>query len=310
MSIKPREALLSRYTIGELKEAYQGLSSTYRGSTGGALRTLTDKERAAYLYVRFPATYAVCLKVAEELLVRFNGPVSSMIDFGCGPGTGSMAFSAVFPTLRTFSLVDRDRGFLDIARGELEEFKPQVVSSHLSEFAPAKADLALFSYALNEVDEALWPQILRRAWEQVDTLIVIEPGTKRGFEAILRVRELLLEAGGKIVAPCPQAGACPWKGSSEWCHFSARVERVEKHRLIKEGTLGFEDEKYSYIIITKKRSSPAQFRLMADLSIRKNCVTAKVCTQEGCVRDWVVPKSMSALYKSLKKLSWGDGFDS
>jgi ribosomal protein RSM22 (predicted rRNA methylase) len=83
-------------------------------------------------------------------------------------------------------------------------------------------------------------------------LVVIEPGTPRGAGAIRTIREELLAAGAHMLAPCPAAMPCPL-AAPDWCHFAARVERSSLHRRIKEGALGYEDEKYSYVCATPQR---------------------------------------------------------
>lgn len=85
-------------------------------------------------------------------------------------------------------------------------------------------------------------------------LVVVEPGTPRGFQQILEARTQALASGAAILAPCPHDATCPMQGS-DWCHFAARVERSRTQRQLKGGELGWEDEKFSYVVITDAREA-------------------------------------------------------
>lgn len=54
-------------------------------------------------------------------------------------------------------------------------------------------------------------------------LLFVEPGTRLGGAAIMRLRELALAGGLAALAPCPHSGACPilaGQGGRTWCHFT------------------------------------------------------------------------------------------
>ena len=72
-------------------------------------------------------------------------------------------------------------------------------------------------------------EVLKKAWDAAKVLVIVEPGTPRGFENILKAREQLIQWGGKMIAPCPHVKQCPMK--DKWCHFSVRLERTREHRL-------------------------------------------------------------------------------
>ena len=64
-----------------------------------------------------------------------------------------------------------------------------------------------------------------RLWQAARiALVIVEPGTPKGFALIRAIRDELLVAGAPIAAPCPGPVPCPMAGA-DWCHFAARVER-------------------------------------------------------------------------------------
>src|SRR5437016_4510206 len=101
------------------------------------------------------------------------------------------------------------------------------------ELVEVKADLAIFSYSLGEINEI--EVVLKKLWQfPIETFVIIEPGTPTGYKNILRARDTLIQCGAYIVAPCPHAKRCPLM-FNDWCHFSVRLERSKWHRFVKEG---------------------------------------------------------------------------
>src|SRR5206468_1807314 len=108
------------------------------------------------------------------------------------------------------------------------------------------------SYVLGELSVGQVEQVIRAAWLKTNNLLVlIEPGTPEAFRGIHAARTLLLGSGAHLVAPCPHHETCPMFNIGDWCHFAARLERTAEHRRLKAGALGYEDEKFSYIVASK-----------------------------------------------------------
>src|SRR5690606_27604170 len=74
-----------------------------------------------------------------------------------------------------------------------------------------------------------------------------EPGTPAGYQRILAARDRLRQRGAALAAPCPHDAACPMAGR-DWCHFAVRLDRSRLHRHLKGAALGWEDEKFSYVV--------------------------------------------------------------
>lgn len=96
-----------------------------------------------------------------------------------------------------------------------------------------KYDMVISSYVLNEMTGSAGKTVISKLWNCADKLLVIiEPGTPKGFDVIKYAREQLLNLGAHIVAPCPHEQECRIK-SDDWCHFTCRVQRSKLHKLIK-----------------------------------------------------------------------------
>src|SRR5262249_6630172 len=110
-------------------------------------------------------------------------------------------------------------------------------------------DVVILSYVLGEIPERQIEPVIRAAWRKAGVLLVlVEPGTPDSFRRVHAVRALLLASDAHLVAPCPHAEVCPLLATGDWCHFAARLARTAAHRRLKSGSLGYEDEKFSYLV--------------------------------------------------------------
>src|SRR5262249_32277476 len=124
---------------------------------------------------------------------------------------------------------------------------------------------------------------------------------------LLKARQFIIERGGHVVAPCPHSKACPLKEPS-WCHFSVRLERSFLHRQAKLAHLPYEDEKYSYAILSKEPPPPASPRLLADPQLRSGHLYLSLCTPT-VLQTLPLPRRHKELYKRARKSLWGHLFD-
>jgi ribosomal protein RSM22 (predicted rRNA methylase) len=182
--------------------------------------------------------------------------------------------------------------------------------AHESELPPH--DLVVMSYALNELKPAARSVLIASAWQScVKVLAVIEPGTPRGFEVVLRARDELLQRKAHLVAPCPHEKRCPMEsqGERDWCHFAQRLERSALHRRLKGAELGYEDEKFSYVAAAKNNVVQAAARVIRHPVQLKGHIKLELCTPEG-LQEKTVTRSQRQAFKRARKVKWGDEWNS
>ena len=213
------------------KKNYQDLSKRYRETGKGFL---SEDEVSAYLLGRMPATKAAIRAVFEEIAPRIERPIERFLDLGAGPGTGLLAFSEVFGDPPSAVLVESNPHM--IAQGK-KLVEAQWVTEDLFQYEPEEVDCALFGYSYGELDSQKRLDLLKKVFTKAEVLVVVEPGTPRGYENVLEARDFLLSIGGHMVAPCPHARQCPMQGS-DWCHFSVRVPRSKEHRALNPSVPG------------------------------------------------------------------------
>jgi ribosomal protein RSM22 (predicted rRNA methylase) len=300
-----------------LARAAESLSARYRERPGAPPPTstsLTDIERLAYIVVRAPATFAAVSAVLAEL--RQRAPdlrAASLLDLGAGPGAATWAALAARADLERVTLIERDRGFIDVGRRLLD--RPQLEWRAADLDTPAASapwpahDLVIVSYALGELPDRRG--VLERAWAATRAaLIVIEPGTPFHFERVLETRDHLIRAGAFIAAPCPHASACPMAGV-DWCHMPARVERTSLHRRLKDAALPYEDEKFSYVIALREPISASTQRSASRIvhrpDVQKGFIALSLCTPAGLQRAGV-PRARRDDFRRARKAKWGDAW--
>jgi len=264
-----------------------------------------EAKRIAYLATRFPATYSAVSKVLSELKRKIpTFSCKKLLDLGAGPATAACASLDFFSELEEILLIEKCPFAIKLGK----EFLPNANWMHQN-LESAKtfphADLAIASYSLGELKKPL--DCIEKLWKsKIDHIIIIEPGTPSGYRLILDVRDWLLQKGAHLIAPCPHAKKCPLT-SDDWCHFSVRLERTKLHRYLKKGKLGFEDEKFSYLAVSRKPEAiPDGSRILRHPQKGSGHVRLALCTEEGEFKEEVVSKRQGKAYKSAKEVKWGD----
>jgi ribosomal protein RSM22 (predicted rRNA methylase) len=287
------------------------ISNTYReGGGSGAIKTETDA--LAYALARMPATYAAVAASLNALCeIRADFAPTSLLDVGAGPGTATWAATEGFSSLKSLTLLDANGALralaLDLARDStrLNHMTYERGEARTKLADADAADLVVASYMVGEIDNAERSVLAGLLWAKTkDTLLIIEPGTPAGYGRIIALRQQLIALGARVAAPCPHDGKCPL-AAPDWCHFTQRLPRSRAHKHIKGAELPFEDEKFSYVALTRAGVTQRPGRVLAQPVVTKVEVTAKLCTPEGLVRTRV-PRRAKADYARAKRWRWGD----
>lgn len=296
----------------QLKSAAEALSTRYReGKTsGGTVVSLV--ERLAYLATRMPATFTAVASVLSRLEECLPGEqFESILDLGSGPGTAIWAASHILGRGIGFTVIERDREFGSLGKRLALQSNDESVRNAVWKFEDLRTstsfvehDVVLLSYSLGELSGEDATKVTEKAFNAArKAVIIIEPGSPRGFETVIAARSTALRWGGFVAAPCPHQNACPLVGS-DWCHFSARLERPSWEKRLKGGSLPYEDEKYSYVIISRSMPRPASSRIISRPNKLKSHVRLTLCTPDGIVRMPVGRSSQA--YRAARKAEWGE----
>ncbi|MBB5871842.1 ribosomal protein RSM22 (predicted rRNA methylase) [Allocatelliglobosispora scoriae] len=305
-------AALAGVPTSALAAAANRLITSYRADRSGAPASPIMGSRvdvAAYAAYRMPATFAsvrAALRQAAQLMPDFRP--GTQLDVGGGTGAAAWAAREVFPGLTDILVVDQVADALAFGEKLLPRARWQQLRLGAGAELPS-ADLVTLAYVLNELSPDDQAALTRELAGKAQLLAIIEPGTPAGYTRILAARELLIEAGLHIVAPCPHEGACPLPAGRDWCHFGARLNRSALHRSVKEGAeLSYEDEKYAYVIATPLPADRAVGRVLRQPAYAKGMVTLRLCDADGTAHPEIVSKRHGELYKRARDVTWGDAW--
>jgi len=310
------DAVLGDGSRAELRRTFGRLSAAYRGH--GPPGEVLDSPAAARAYAayRMPATTAA-VRAALRAAFRPSRPAvdgggwrapRTLLDVGGGTGGAVWAAAAVLPSLTGATVLDRSRDALALGRRLATHGAELVRTATWARAAlggdlPA-ADLVTMAYLLAEL-----PADVRRslvAQVRADTVAVVEPGTPAGHRRVLEARDVLIGRGFRVAAPCPHDLACPLDVPGDWCHFAVRLPRSPRHRQAKGGTLGWEDEKFSYVVATRGPAEPAHGRIVRHPYLRKGLVELTVCARPPGIERENVGKRQGPTYRAAREAGWGD----
>lgn len=308
-----RAAIAEMLAAADTAKASGALSAAYRGQPGHAV-LLNEAGKRAYLAARLPATYAAILRTLNHVAAAGATDFDSVLDAGCGPGTGSLAAGALWPGLRRVTRSDLDGTWrkaaetLGAASGVDALAQGRWLTGGMDTLAFPQHDAVIAAYALNEVPAAQRRAAIRNLWSAAaQALILIEPGTPQGFLNIRDARDELLALGAFTAAPCTHRSDCPMS-EADWCHTTVRLERDALHRSAKDAALPYEDEKFSYLAVTRTDLAPRSTeRIVRRPVAHSGHLTLDVCGPDGLTRR-TISRRDGALYKAARKIEWGDGW--
>ncbi len=293
--------------FARLKGAVEALSEAYReGKATRSAHLDPELTATAYLATRFPATRAAAGAAAKWTAQRVSMAPESLLDLGAGCGAASLALAAEWPSLRAITALEHSASM--VALGKV--LVPQATwrTANFAGATPYGAhDVVVFGYSLGEAGLG-FESCLEKAWSCAgQLLLIIEPGTPAGYARVLAAREWLLGQGATIAAPCPGPAPCPL-AQGDWCHFSVRLSRTSLHRRLKEGSLGYEDEKFSYLAAWRGELAGGPPRVLRHPYIEAGRITLELCDAPERRKE-VVLKRDKAAFRLARKLRWGDDFD-
>jgi ribosomal protein RSM22 (predicted rRNA methylase) len=307
---------LDGIALTDLAAAAATLSQRYREERhDGRLHVANRRDALAYVAVRMPATYAAVRASFDTIAeARPDFAPQTMLDIGAGPATALWAAANCWPALGDALLVEasptlRACGEELAAEAELPNMAWRIANIASDAIDGAPRDLVTLAYVLNELAPDIRNSALERLWHlTADTLVIVEPGTPAGWQRVLAARRQLIESGAHVIAPCPHAGECPLQ-LPDWCHFAERVARSRLHRQAKGAEVPWEDEKFSYVALSRKPAPTTGARIIARPRKASGRVTLKLCRPDGSAGGQLFSRRDGDLFKQAWRSDWGSSLD-
>lgn len=296
----------------------------------------------AYLFSRMPYSYQVCKRVLNEVLFRMpDFKPKSVLDFGAGLGSAVWAaFHTYDPLITKYAAVEPNRDMRRLGKFLTSTLSSEILWVESITMIPGagiergKFDIIFLSHVLQEIPTSkLRLMILETLWNRLSNngvLIVIEPGSPKGFRFITDIRKWVIEKGredANIIAPCPHHDACPLaEKSNTWCHFSQLSYKYDKDVITKtQKEKQVFNEKFCYLTIKKgkipsniyKKESEAKTpeeksffweRIVRPIISKHQHRIVDLCTKNGKFERRIISKSHGGHggYRSIKRFNWGD----
>jgi ribosomal protein RSM22 (predicted rRNA methylase) len=295
------------------------LSSAYRSGSPAEERAghvHDPRTAAAYAAARMPATFAAIGRALAATAASLPGhSPRRLLDVGTGTGSAAWAAVAVWPSLDSLTLVDREPAAIALgtrlaagaggALGTAAWRTEPIASADLD-----ASDVVTAAYVLGELDESGRRAAIERMWAATrGVLVLVEPGSRAGYERIIAARSSLIAAGGTVVAPCPGDEPCPLH-EPEWCHFLARLDRSPLQRRTKGATLSWEDEPYAFVAAARPGAVGTIERAPRVVLGRPRHgagrVELRVCMADGTIARETISRRDGPAYRASRDLAWGD----
>lgn len=279
--------------------------------------------QAAQLAYYFPLNFARNSAVAAEAKrLGFLDHVTSLTDFGSGAGSALYAFGEHL--IDPVHLVASDVSDFALSLGA--RLKPEtwpenrpVPERHVGSLRmspeiraglrPEASNLLVASFVRTELRQ------LPDDWLDFSALAIVEPSTAEDSRRLMQERQILVEKGYRIWAPCTHEGACPLLTHSErdWCHDRIHWDApawflaVEKLLPMKNRTLTF-----SYLLAKKETAAPSRLkefaRLTGDMLVEKGKTRQSLCrSPEREFLSWF-PQRMPKPTKEIPELDLQRGY--
>lgn len=243
----------------------------------------------AYLLFYWPVSY-----VQARHVLRHVSALGDSLDLGCGPGPVCAA------------LLDHGAGQVhgvDHASKALKvacELLPSLntlklnlgATPQLSAHIPSIQTIT-FGHALNELIRA--PEDVPKISQWLNTqaqelgasnVVIMEPALRETSRQVLQVRDLLLEQGWAVHAPCLHQAACPaLVHKDDWCHASLTwslpedMEKVAQRARVHKSRL-----KMTYMVLSRQPAQPAPddaWRVVSDSLHAKGVFRVIGCGPQG-----------------------------
>ena len=308
----------------EVKEVAAGIRTLSLGLTrdralAGARYMDDPRLLGAYLLFYWPVSYAQARSVLGELVRRPR----EVLDLGSGPGP--MAFAALDAGAAEVTAADRSAPALALARALAAEAEEPLATRAWDGGAAlpeGQFDVITLGHVLNELGRGPAASseraaLLERAAAQVragGSLVVLEPALRDTSRELLQVRDLLVQRGFAVRAPCLWRGPCPaLVKASDWCHAERSWSPPPLlDALAREAGLHKEALKMSYLVLAPRGEAwvepPARrlFRIVSEPLEGKGRQRYMGCGPEGRIGLALQEKHRTAANEVFFSLRRGD----
>ena len=309
----------SSCSTADLRDAAARMTVSYKEDSGHGSRLVTNRTSVlAYAAARMPATFGAVHTALTHTLETLESDcpehLTTILDLGAGTGAATLAVTECLHDGISITAVEREPEMRAVGQHLTTGCNVKWVQADALEYVRTMAkdgktfDVVISSYMTNEMSEETRTMLFSLLWKITrGVLLLVEPGTKVGSAILRSARQQFLAEGAAVCAPCPDVSDCPI-GEDDWCHFTCRVARSKLHKTLKGGDVPYEDEKFSYLALTRLPHKNTAHRILRHPQKDPGRITLTLCSDIGCnVR--VVTKRDKAAFTAARKADAGDSIE-
>lgn len=275
-----------------IQDAILKLSDFYIQSPDQATPWEQSWAVAAYLAYNHILGHGRLTKLFTEVeRLKFLEGIVSAVDFGSGSGVSLPFLHANVPKIVSVDLASKlfqiQSRYASMMGANVEQMTPNEFVRRQDKEKPLvdpKASVLFLSFVLTEIRE------LPKFAYDFEALILVEPGLKNDTRRLMEMREVLIQRGYTIWAPCTHQAACPLLTHSkrDWCHDKVAVNLEGRLQKVLEG-LPFDNRfaSFSYVLARRRPSPPVAevARVIGDSMVENGKTKQMVC--RGPQREFV-----------------------
>jgi len=278
--------------LAPYRAALDRLSSLYVGHTvGKQLTTSISHQIEAEAY----ALYYLPINAAKiSTLLPLLDPVPTplrVLDFGCGPGTASLALALSIGRPLALTCVDSAPHMRAVAQRLLSTppCAEKLLSLSIADTIPAgQYDLIVAANVFAELDEQEQSRLLRTFLSQLAPkgfMLFMEPGQQMHTRRLMTVRDQVVRERPDIrpLFPCLRGDPCPMLKSSsdDWCHGVIEWQQPPLSRQL-DTLLGFNKHriKYSAFIFQQGATLRSGVRVLTKPHKTPGGINTLVCSND------------------------------
>lgn len=236
------------------------LSANYL--SGGGARIESQIAAEAYALYYTPINFAKTQFMLSQLPNILQEKSLRVLDFGCGPGTASLALIGMGIKADIFA-IDSSAHMRDLATKLLTGWTQ--LDFKVTERFEGRFDLIILGNVLNEMGRSSADSLLNTLAEALSpggSIIILEPALKEQTKNAMHLRDSLLKnnQGLTPIFPCTHREPCPMllQEPENWCHGTLRWEEPRLTRQLDELT-GFNKHRIKFTgFIFQRDGAPMQ----------------------------------------------------
>lgn len=251
---------------------------------------IASNDGVAYALYFTPINFAKMMLLLEQIPGDFFSKPRRILDYGCGPGTASLALAEFLSDQQPANIVAADISV--VMRGIAQRLLTQKFSKtkHYIEICTptnvnGEFDLIMAANVFSEMNEQKQIELALLLCDKLTddgVLIILEPALFKETRNAMLLRDILLKAHSELVPlfPCTRSDDCPMlaKEPENWCHGTLRWDEPLLTRQLDTMT-GFNKHriKYAGFVFQRNGTMRAGYRVLQEAVRSKRGISLTIC---------------------------------